>query len=180
MWWVELRCMHRCMHAKSSSPPNGHTLMPPTRSRSPSRSTRARAASPSGASPSGRGVATSQVGAAAWSSPIAGWVQQQRDFISAVERHAFHPRFALKHASYSAGEAGSRITMIGAVVNCLLAVFKALAGHYGHSAAMCAAAPPPHPPAHVARASCACRPPKASVGARPKAHTLVPCPTQGV
>lgn len=66
-------------------------------------------------------------------------IDDQRRFFATVERHAFHPRMTLKLASYSSErDSGSRITVIGGVVNLVLAAFKAAAGVHGHSAAMVA------------------------------------------
>lgn len=67
---------------------------------------------------------------------IGGFVARQREFVDTFKRHAMHPRFSLKRASYRSSSEGSKITIIGALVNLLLALFKAAAGIMGNSAAM--------------------------------------------
>jgi len=65
-----------------------------------------------------------------------GFVARQLEFVDAIKRHALHPRFSLKRASYKSSSEGSRITILGALVNLLLAFFKAVAGILGNSSAM--------------------------------------------
>ena len=54
-------------------------------------------------------------------------VTQQRDLWRTFRRHALRPRLSSKAAFSGSGEEGSRITLIGAVVNLLLSVGKGLA-----------------------------------------------------
>jgi divalent metal cation (Fe/Co/Zn/Cd) transporter len=60
-------------------------------------------------------------------------VNKVKDFWHSVERHATHPRFEGKIATY---REASKVTLLGTAVNIFLAAFKGFAGVYGHSAAM--------------------------------------------
>ena len=68
---------------------------------------------------------------------IASFISDTQEMWLAFRRHALNPRFELKRASFEdSSSKGSMITVVGALVNLLLSVFKALAGVYGHSTAM--------------------------------------------
>ncbi len=65
------------------------------------------------------------------------FVAEQRQWWKSVWRHALQPRFSIKRASFNEENVeGSRITWVGAGVNLILAIFKAVAGVCGNSAAM--------------------------------------------